>query len=314
MRGRCAAGRSASPGRASAARRIVEQVTGVGNLTEINRRPGSLLVDAPARNSRRITIAEATRIVMQQKGRPLSPAEVYGAIVEAGLYKFNTDDPVSIVRSEIRRRCVGLEFASASPKKYFKLTNDGRYTLIPETNVERQEIHPSSPHLLFQQLFTLQQQHEVEVRARVLEALKSLAPLAFERFAERLLRAYGFEDVSITKRSRDGGIDGTGRLSIGLTSINVAFQCKRYLNKPVGREAIDTFRGATSELHEQGFFFTTSRFTVDAIEAQRRPGAMSIALFDGVRIVDIMFKKGFGISFRELKIAELALDEILEME
>lgn len=37
-----------------------------------------------------------------------------------------------------------------------------------------------------------------------------------------------------------------------------------------------------------------------------------IALLDGEKIVDIMFTKGFGVSFRELRIPELALDTVLE--
>lgn len=256
------------------------------------------------------TIAEAVVAVMREKERPLSPAEAYGAIVERQLYRFNTDDPVSVVRTQIRRRCVGLDFPSSLPKKLFRATNDGRYTL----NLQLPSLSPVAPETtsVHQRLVDLQQQHEAEVRARVLEALKALPPRTFEIFAERLLRAYGFEDVTVTRRSRDGGIDGHGRLPIGLTSVSVAFQCKRYSDKAVGREAIDTFRGAVSGLHEQGYFFATSRFTAEAVDAQRRPGAVPIALFDGEKIVDIMFSKEFGVAFRDMRVPELALDVILE--
>jgi restriction system protein len=240
---------------------------------------------------------------MRQKERPLSPAEAYGAIIEAQLYKFNTDDPVSIVRTQIRRRCVGLEFPSALPNKLFKATNDGRYTLASIT--EGQEVDLDEPPALIHRLVHLQQEHERQVRVRVLEALKALPPHSFETFAERLLRAYGFEEVVVTRRSRDGGIDGHGRLPIGLTHVS---------DKAVGREAIDAFRGAASGLHEQGYFFATSRFTAEAVECQRRPGAVPIALFDGEKIVDIRFAKGFGVAFRELQIPELALDTVLEQD
>lgn len=258
----------------------------------------------------RLTIADAVAIVMRQKERPLSPAEAYGAIVELQLYKFNTDDPVSIIRTQIRRRCVGLEFPSALPNKLFKPTNDGRYTLA--TNTDGQQFGLDEPPSLLRRLVQLQQEHERQARSRILEALKALPPHSFELFAERLLRAYGFEKITVTRRSRDGGIDGHGRLPVGLTHVSVAFQCKRYTDKPVGREAIDAFRGATSGLHEQGYFFATSRFTAEAVECQRRPGAVPIALFDGEKIVDIMFAKGFGVAFRELRIPELALDTVLE--
>lgn len=43
-------------------------------------------------------------------------------------------------------------------------------------------------------------------------------------------RKCGFSQVSVTKKSGDGGIDGTGKLRInGIFSFNVAFQCKRYV-------------------------------------------------------------------------------------
>lgn len=72
------------------------------------------------------------------------------------------------------------------------------------------------------------------------------------------------------------------------------------------------FCGAISGLCEQGYVFATSRFTTEAINAQRRPDAVPVVLFDGPKIVDVMFDRGFGVAFRELRIPELALDTILE--
>lgn len=261
-----------------------------------------------------MTIVAAIRAVMREKGRPMSPAETYGAIVAAKLYTFNTDDPVSIVRNQIRRRCTGLDFPSASATKFFRATNDGRYTLaevgassedagVPDGAEDRGSLA---------RILALQQEYELGVRARVLKALKELDPSAFERFAGRLLTAYGFEQVSVTRKSRDSGIDGHGKLRIGLTTISVAFQCKRYREKPVGPDAVESFRGRTSGRHEQGYYFTTSRFTREAVDAQRRAGTVPIVLFDGERIVDIMFDKGFGVGFRELRIPELNIDAVLE--
>lgn len=263
------------------------------------------------RPRRAITIVQAVLRVMQERGRALSPAEAFAEIVERKLYRFATDDPVSVVRSAIRRRCEGIEFASAASEKIFRATNDGRYEPSPRRERPPVSDLPVEPSLIGQ-IEALQAEHDRHVRARILNALLDLTPDAFERFAERLLRAYGFNDVQVTKKSRDGGIDGHGRLAIGLTTVSVAFQCKRYRKNTVGRETIDAFRGATSGLHEQGYLFTTSRFTKEAVEAQRRPGAVPIILFDGPKIVDIMFDRGFGVAFRELRVPELALDAVLE--
>jgi restriction system protein len=266
----------------------------------------------PTRQSRRSTIVDAIKEVMRGKEQPLTPSEIYAAIIQSGLYEFHTDDPISIVRSQIRRRCINLDFPTASPKRFFRSGNNGKYDLIRDGDNWAKTPSTPQPTLKLEQLLELHRQHDEEVQNRVLDALKSLAPAAFERFARRLLISYGFQSVIVTRRSRDGGIDGYGQLSVGLSSISAAFQCKRYTNKAVGRDAVDAFRGAVSGLHEQGYFFTTSRFTDEAIQVQRRPGAVPIVLFDGVNIIKIMFDKSLGVSFRNLKIAELALDEVLE--
>lgn len=44
--------------------------------------------------------------------------------------------------------------------------------------------------------------------------LHSMNPYAFERLAMLLLRECGFSQVTVTKKSSDGGIDGTGKLRI----------------------------------------------------------------------------------------------------
>ena len=66
-------------------------------------------------------------------------------------------------------------------------------------------------------------------RQQLANVLQNMDPYGFERLSQRLLRECGFIQVSVTKKSGDGGIDGTGKLKInGIVSFNVAFQCKRY--------------------------------------------------------------------------------------
>ena len=74
-------------------------------------------------------------------------------------------------------------------------------------------------------------------RVKLSEILHSMDPYGFERLAQRILRECGFSQVEVTKKSGDGGIDGTGKLKInGIFSFNVAFQCKRYSGVSVGRK------------------------------------------------------------------------------
>ena len=51
-----------------------------------------------------------------------------------------------------------------------------------------------------------------DYRDELAKTLQSLPPAGFERFCQRLLRESGFQDVTITGRSGDGGIDGIGIL------------------------------------------------------------------------------------------------------
>ena len=59
--------------------------------------------------------------------------------------------------------------------------------------------------------------HEIEPqdhRAKLLSLIKSLPPGGFERLSQRLLRESGFQQVVVTGRSGDGGIDGMGVLQM----------------------------------------------------------------------------------------------------
>ncbi len=66
-------------------------------------------------------------------------------------------------------------------------------------------------------------------RVKLLNLIKFLSPAGFERLSQRLLRESGFQQVVVTGRTGDGGIDGMGVLQVNpFVSFNVLFQCKRY--------------------------------------------------------------------------------------
>ena len=109
-------------------------------------------------------------------------------------------------------------------------------------------------------------------RVKLSEILYSMDPYGFERLAQRILRECGFSQVEVTKKSGDGGIDGTGKLKInGIFSFNVAFQCKRY-SGIVGASAIRDFRGSLTTDIEKGVLITTGTFSKAAKEEASNPG------------------------------------------
>jgi restriction system protein len=123
-----------------------------------------------------------------------------------------------------------------------------------------------------------------------LRVVKALSPSGFERLSMRLLREAGFERVSVTGRSNDGGIDGVGVLQLNdLVSFNVVFQCKKWENSVPPKEIRD-LRGAMDGRAEKGIFLTTSTFTSNARAEAERPGAVPIELVDGEKLFE-MFKR-----------------------
>jgi len=137
------------------------------------------------------------------------------------------------------------------------------------------------------------EEYEASFRSQLLERIHELNPRQFELFARKLFQAYGFIDVNVTSISSDGGIDGYGKLRLGLASMNVAFQCKRWEGN-VGRPEVDKFRGAIQGEFEQGIFFVTSDFTTQAREASLKKGAVPIILLNGESIIDLMITKSIG--------------------
>jgi restriction system protein len=155
--------------------------------------------------------------------------------------------------------------------------------------------------------------YETSFRKRLLDRLLSLNPTQFEHFAKRILVVYGFIDVYVTRVSKDGGIDGHGRLTLGLATLNAAFQCKRWQGT-VERQEVDRFRGAIQGEFEQGLFFATSDFSKQAREASIKKGAAPIILFNGESIVRMMVERSIGVQKTPLYAYEDVLDELVEVD
>lgn len=132
-------------------------------------------------------------------------------------------------------------------------------------------------------------------REEVLAILQSLPPEGFERFCQELLRESDFQEVTVTGRSGDGGIDGLGVLQVNrLVSHKVVFQCKRYKGT-VGAPQVRDFRGAMTGRADKGIILTTGTFSTEAKKEALRDGAPPIELVDGERVVQIMEELELGL-------------------
>lgn len=261
---------------------------------------------------RRFTIKEAIIKVLNDTGRPLSLKTIYELIIAKDLYRFRAENPPNIVRTLIRRHCVGLDFPTASSKKYFQIFDDGTYQVVDYSqNTKSKKNNEITKKTITQNsLKDLHHKYTLEFKNNILEQLKDIESNSFEFFCKKLLEVYGFKELKVTKTSKDGGIDGFGKLKVGISYLNVAFQSKRWKKTTVGRTEIDKFRGAIQGDYEQGIFITTSSFSKEALNATTKKGAVPIILIDGSMIVDIMIEKRFGINIENMPIYINALDEI----
>ncbi len=141
-------------------------------------------------------------------------------------------------------------------------------------------------------------ENDVEDGTDLLEVIKSLPPAGFERLCQRLLRENGFEQVTVTGKSGDGGIDGVGILQVNkFVSFTVLFQCKRYQGSVTPSQVRD-FRGAMEGRADKGIIITTGVFTVEAKKEARRDGAKPIELVNGDDLVELFQSLELGVTPR----------------
>lgn len=186
----------------------------------------------------------------------------------------------------------------SSKQRVWALTAMGK-KMLKENSIDPKEIQRFTTKKLSKSKTSsegdMAESESVNWKEQITERLRLLDPYAFERLAQRLLRECGFSDVQVTKRSGDGGIDGTGKLRIqGIFSFNVAFQCKRYKGQ-VGAAAIRDFRGSLGTNIEKGVLITTGAFTKAAKDEASSEGKRLIDLMDGEELIEKLAEYEIGL-------------------
>lgn len=138
----------------------------------------------------------------------------------------------------------------------------------------------------------------------------------FEEFLKVYLEKIGLEEVFITKKSRDGGIDLTAvRKGIGGLSNAVdetfTIQAKRYSpDSTVSPEKIRALRGVLKS--GIGMFITTGKVSDNAkAEAQQGDLSKPIIVVDGKELVSTCIEKEIGFTFKPV-FSKTALDNIMQ--
>lgn len=151
------------------------------------------------------------------------------------------------------------------------------------------------------------------MRAQLLARLKATPPDTFETLIGQLLAAMGFDEIEVTNRSGDGGIDVRGTLVVGdVIRIRMAVQVKRW--KPnIQAPTVQQVRGALGT-HEQGLIITTSDFSSGARGEAERPNAVPVGLMNGEQLIALLVEHDIGVRRTTHDLIELGEPDSEESE
>lgn len=152
------------------------------------------------------------------------------------------------------------------------------------------------------------EEHNAAVRRKLHAHLLGMAPSEFEALIGRLLAALGFEEVSVTDYSGDGGIDVRGTLVVGeVIRTRMAVQVKRWKTN-VQAPIVQQVRGSLGA-HEQGLIITTSDFSAGARSEAELPDRDPVALMNGEQVVGLLVEHDLGVRRTSHYLIELGEDE-----
>lgn len=152
------------------------------------------------------------------------------------------------------------------------------------------------------------EENEITWKDELLDKIKGISASSFERLCQRILRELGFQNVEVTGKPNDGGIDGKGILQLGgILSFHVVFQAKRY-KETVSPSVIRDFRGSMSANVDKGLVITTGRFTREARKEAQRDGALPIDLIDGNSLAEKLKELRLGIQVELVEKVNVDMD------
>jgi len=213
-----------------------------------------------------------------------------------------------------RQYLVWEDLLAASKHGVWALTTKGWQTKLNENQAHEiflkwvktfQELRDNKEHRnvenVVENIIKEQEEHEPDtvqsnVNPTLLEVLQNLSPTGFEQLCGRLLREYDFENIEITQRSHDGGIDGYATLKLNpFVNMSVFFQCKKYQGT-VPTEKVQAFIGVmetNKRSVEKGLIITTGSFAKAAIEIEK--SNIKLELIDGEKLVEMFEKVELGV-------------------
>jgi HJR/Mrr/RecB family endonuclease len=234
--------------------------------------------------TKKYSFREAAIKILERFSEPKTAKEITDIAIEEGLLETSGATPEATMAAQIYLDINNNKGTS------FKKVGRGLFTLTTKTE------DPSSPHVI------IYNQNEL-AKKDLMERLWTMDPFQFEFLVADLLQKIGYENVFVTKRSGDKGIDIMANLTVGgITNVKTVIQVKRYGHgNKIDGKIIAQLRGS-AEVDQRGLVITTSEFQKSAVEESKAPNKMPVSLVNGDKLIELLIKYGIGIKKDQLTI------------
>lgn len=242
-----------------------------------------------------LSFKEAAIKILQESKHPMSPNDIYRIAAEQKLVKTSGKTPEATMGAQIY-----TDIKKNGANSPFVQVGKGLFTAATKSNKEK------SPEQL------ILEYNEAQTIA-LKERLLNTDPFIFEHLIGDLLEKLGYENVEVTKRSGDGGIDVKANLTVyGFTNVKTAVQVKRYSHN-VSDNVVRELRGA-AEVDQRGLIITTADFTKAAKEEASAPNKMPVSLVNGEKLLELLIKYEIGVKSKKTELISLDEDYFESLE
>ena len=265
---------------------------GIYGLAEWEQRVGKVAVPGPLTGPRREyrSYKDAAQQMLTEVGHPLHYKEITQRALDAELINPQGLTPEATMGAQLYTDIKRRGTASA-----FRKESRGVFGLAMwEKGISG--------------ITRLAAKQRMSVKKQLLDHLILMEPGDFEQLVGRLLGAMGYDNITVTRRSADGGVDVLADIEVGILRLRTAVQVKR-MKSNVQRPVVSQLRGDMMTLPDadQGMIITTSGFSAGATEVARVRNAPPIVLIDGDRLADLLIEHEIGAWVERVEI--VAFDE-----
>ena len=191
--------------------------------------------------SKKLSFKEVAAQILKSANEPLSAKEIVELAIQEGILSTEGQTPEATMAAQL------YVDINKNKKSKFKKVGKGKFILIEQTESS------TSPLLLIEKQNNL-------VKKALMQTLYEMDPFQFEFLIADLLKAIGYENVEVTKRSGDKGIDVIANLTMdGITDVKTIIQAKRFKKgNNIAGKIITQLRGSAEV--DQGTGYNNFRF------------------------------------------------------